>query len=149
MAIFRVPYQKHVIFPLFKFEIEILANFQYSMCLIRNMSVFDFWSSKLKFWQNADIPCASSETCHFFTFQVWDWNFGQMPVFHVPYQKHVSFPFLKFEIKILAKCRYSMCLIRNMSFLHFPSSTSQIWPNADIPCALSETCHFSTFQVWD
>ena len=36
MAIFRVPYQKHVIYPLFKFEIKNFAKRRYSVCLIRN-----------------------------------------------------------------------------------------------------------------
>jgi hypothetical protein len=36
MAIFRVPCQKHVIFPAFKFEIKILVKWRFSMCLVRN-----------------------------------------------------------------------------------------------------------------
>ena len=58
-----------------------------------------------------------------------------MAIFRVPSQKHVIFPLFKIEITKLAEWRYSVCLIRNMSFFHFSSSTSQIWPNGDIPCA--------------
>ena len=57
MAIFHVPYQKHVIFPIFEFEIKILAIWRFSVCLVRNMSFFRYSSSKLKFWSNDDIPC--------------------------------------------------------------------------------------------
>ena len=120
MPIFHVPHQKHVIFPLFKFEVIILPKWRYSVFLIRNMSFFHFSSSKLKCWPNGDIPCASSETCHFSTF--------------------------RFETEILAKWQYSVCLIRNMSFIHFLNSKSKFWPNGDIPCALSETCHNSTLN---
>ena len=148
-AIFRLPCQKHVIFPLFKFEIKILAKWRYFVCLISNMSFVHFSSSKLNFRSNCDIPCALSETCNFSTFQVRNWNFGPMAIFYVPYQKHVIFPLFKFETEILAQWRYSVCLIRNMSFFHFSSWKLKFWPNGDIPCALSETCHFYTFQVWN
>ena len=116
MPIFHVPYQKHVIFPISKFEIKKMTEWRYSMCLLRNMSFFHFLSSKEKKWPNGDIPCAWSETCHFSNFQVRNKKNDRMAIFHVPSQKHVIFPLFKFEIKILAKCRCFMCLVRNMSF---------------------------------
>ena len=41
MAIFRVPYQKHVIFPLFKFKIKMLAKWRYSVCRRRGTFAWD------------------------------------------------------------------------------------------------------------
>ena len=123
MAIFRVPCQKHVIFPVLKFGIKILAKWRYAVCLVRNMSFIQIRSSKSDFWPNGDFPCALPETCHFSKFEVRNYNVGQMAIFRVPCQKHVIFPNFKFEIIILAKWRYY------------------------IPCALPETCHFSKFEV--
>ena len=62
-------FSKNVFFPIFKFEIIMFAKWQYSVCLVRNMSFFRFLSSRLWFLPNGDISCALSETCHFSNFQ--------------------------------------------------------------------------------
>ena len=69
-AMFHVSCLKYIIFPIFKFKINILGKRRYFMWLVWNMSFFHFSSSKKKFWPNGDIPFALSETCHFFNFQV-------------------------------------------------------------------------------